>query len=180
MKLNRALQKEILLKLAETYPHPNGEQLIHYIGREKGYEGLNNHSYEHVVANLFYLQEHQLVDGFSITYALGGASVENFYNARLTNKGADFLLDDGGLSAILGTITVKFHEDTLKALLASKIQSANIPASEKSTLLSALKNLSGKALEQVITKLVDLGFENADQAIPLLKIAFESLQKSVS
>ncbi|OOF75514.1 hypothetical protein BKG91_03460 [Rodentibacter caecimuris] len=180
MKLNRTLQKEILLKLAETYPHPNGEELVYYANKGIGYTGFNNYPYDHIVANLFYLQEHQLVDGFSIKYALGGGSVENFYSARLTNKGADFLLDDGGLSSILGTITVKFHEDTLKALLTSKIQSANIPESEKSTLLSALKNLSGKALEQVITKLVDLGFENADQAIPLLKIAFESLQKSVS
>lgn len=176
MKLNRALQKAILLKLAETYPHPNGEQLISYVSREEGYTGFNNQSYNDIVANLFYLQEHQLIEGFTIKYSLGGHSIENFSSTRLTHRGADFLLDDGGLSAILGTITVKFHEETIKSLLSAKISDSNLPEHEKSTLLTSLKNLSGKALEQVITKLVDLGFESADQAIPLLKTAFESLQ----
>ncbi|AZI13561.1 hypothetical protein [Avibacterium paragallinarum] len=180
MKLDRTIQKEILLKLAETYPHPNGENLVHYIKNKREYTGFNEYPYDYIVANLFYLQEHQLVDGFSIKYALGGTSIENFYSARLTNKGADFLLDDGGLSAILGTITIKFHEDTIKSILSTKIESSSLPKEEKSSLLNILKGLSGKALERVITKLVDLGFENADQAIPLLKIAFESLQKSVS
>ncbi|POY47428.1 hypothetical protein, partial [Avibacterium paragallinarum] len=82
-------------------------------------------------------------------------------SARLTNKGADFLLDDGGLSAILGTITIKFHEDTIKSILSTKIESSSLPKEEKSSLLNILKGLSGKALERVITKLVDLGFENA-------------------
>ncbi|WP_115615724.1 hypothetical protein [Avibacterium paragallinarum] len=75
---------------------------------------------------------------------------------------------------------IKFHEDTIKSILSTKIESSSLPKEEKSSLLNILKGLSGKALERVITKLVDLGFENADQAIPLLKIAFESLQKSVS
>lgn len=180
MKLDRTIQKEILLKLAETYPHPNGSELIYYDDITNLDIGFNNYPYDYIVANLFYLQEHQLVDGFSIEYALGGSSSENFYGVRLTNKGADFLLDDGGLSAILGTITIKFHEDTIKSILSTKIESSSLPQNEKSSLLNALKGLSGKALERVITKLVDLGFENADQAIPLLKIAFESLQKSVS
>ncbi|OOF84440.1 hypothetical protein BKG93_07895 [Rodentibacter ratti] len=169
MKLDRALQKNILLKLAETYPLPNGNEL-HTLC-----EDINV-----LTANIFYLQEHDLIRDFQLILSVDAEATINIIYTTITKNGMDFLAADGGLSAILGTITVKFHEDTLKALLTSKIQSANIPDSEKSTLLSALKNLSGKALEQVITKLVDLGFENADQAIPLLKIVFESLQKSVS
>ncbi|STO71307.1 Uncharacterised protein [Avibacterium paragallinarum] len=79
MKLDRTIQKEILLKLAETYHHPNGENLVHYIKNKREYTGFNEYPYDYIVANLFYLQEHQLVDGFSIKYALGGTSIENFY-----------------------------------------------------------------------------------------------------
>ncbi|WP_439236758.1 hypothetical protein [Lonepinella koalarum] len=174
MKIDRYLQKEILLKLSETYPHPNGHEL--FISDNREYKGWLGHDYKTVIANIFYLQEHQLVTGLTIKYAIGGSSIELVAPIRLTHKGLDFLLDDGGLSAILGTVTVKFHEDTIKALLSTKIEQSSLPEKEKSTLLSSIKNLSGKALEHAITKMVDLSFENADQAIPLLRTILASLQ----
>ena len=45
--------------------------------------------------------------------------------------GIDFLTDDGGLSAILGVVTVKLHSDTIQALIAAKIDQAEISDSEK-------------------------------------------------
>ena len=43
-------------------------------------------------------------------------------------------MDDGGLSAILGVVTVKLHSDTIQALLNTKIDQADIPPEEKSKL----------------------------------------------
>ena len=45
--------------------------------------------------------------------------------ARITAKGIDFLEDDGGLSAILGVVTVKLHADTLREMLAKKIDASS-------------------------------------------------------
>ncbi|MFP4752590.1 hypothetical protein, partial [Pasteurella multocida] len=84
-------------------------------------------------------------------------------------KGVDFLLDDGGLSSILGTITVKLHEDTLKKLLLSKIENADLPKEEKTKIIKVVKNLGNTALEQVVANLVDIGFENLPKLIPLLR-----------
>ncbi|HHT7784234.1 TPA: hypothetical protein ACT2GN_002183, partial [Pasteurella multocida] len=77
--------------------------------------------------------------------------------------------DDGGLSSILGTITVKLHEDTLKKLLLSKIENADLPKEEKTKIIKVVKNLGNTALEQVVANLVDIGFENLPKLIPLLR-----------
>ena len=61
--------------------------------------------------NLAYLEEHGLVDAkWAGNFAVA--------NAKITARGIDFLSDDGGLSTILDTVTVKLHSDTIKELLA--------------------------------------------------------------
>ncbi|MBN6711115.1 hypothetical protein JFL47_09375 [Haemophilus haemoglobinophilus] len=182
MKINRELQKSILLKLAESYPQPNPSAFEEEVEADYTPSGIAinfifpNCTRDECITNLFYLQEHELVSGFfkNDTYWC------NFYGGRLTHKGIDFLLDDGGLSAILGVISVKFHEDTIKGLLSAKIEESDLPEQEKSTLKQSIKNLSGKALEQAISNLVDLGFQNADNAIPLLQKMFGLMLSSAS
>lgn len=179
MMLDRSIQREILNTLYETYPEPNF-QAFYSITKDSILTGSKSIKYcyphcngEQLKINLFYLQEHGLVEN-----AVRAASTGYFLdinNARLTHKGVDFLLDDGGLSAILGTVVVKLHEDTIKQLLISKIKEADLPDQEKSSLLNGIKNLSGKALEQAVTNLVDLGFEHPGTAIALLQKMFGSL-----
>lgn len=43
----------------------------------------------------------------------------------------DFLADDGGLSAILGTVIIKFETEQLKAILAAKIMSSDLSPERK-------------------------------------------------
>ncbi|ATF73894.1 hypothetical protein [Pasteurella multocida] len=170
MQINRATQKNILLKLAETYPSPNPNAFQIISDDEYSKIGLRiDFVFEHCtekecIANLFYLQEHDLVTGF-----FEKNTCCNFSKGRLTHKGVDFLLDDGGLSSILGTITVKLHEDTLKKLLLSKIENADLPKEEKTKIIKVVKNLGNTALEQVVANLVDIGFENLPKLIPLLR-----------
>ncbi|MCQ9120940.1 hypothetical protein [Rodentibacter pneumotropicus] len=179
MMLDRNIQREILHTLYETYPEPNFHAFYSVTKDSSKVMGTSikycypHCSSEQLKINLFYLQEHNLVEN-AVRPSASGYYVD-MNNARLTHKGVDFLLDDGGLSAILGTVIVKLHEDTIKQLLIAKIEKSALPEQEKSSLLSGIKNLSGKALEQVVTNLVDLGFDHSEKAISLLQKTFESL-----
>ena len=85
----------------------------------------------HIHANLIYLQEHQLIDG---TLVNGNMEI---WNPGITAKGLDFLEDDGGLSAILGAITVKLDPDDLRALIAARIEESDLPTEQR--LRSAMR-----------------------------------------
>ena len=98
-------------------------------------------------ANLQYLAEHGLVvfvDKTRITATV-----------KITAKGIDFLMDDGGLSAILGVVTVKLHSDTIQALLNTKIDQADIPPEEKSKLKVILSKMGDVALAKLTEKAID-------------------------
>lgn len=74
---------------------------------------------------------------------------------KITAKGIDFLTDDGGLSAILGVVTVRLHSDTIQALLGAKINEANIPPEEKSRLKGILSKMGDVALAKFTEKAID-------------------------
>lgn len=98
-------------------------------------------------ANLQYLAEHGLVvfDDKTFISAI----------VKITAKGIDFLMDDGGLSAILGVVTVKLHSDTIQALLNTKIDQADIPPEEKSKLKVILSKMGDVALAKLTEKAID-------------------------
>ena len=81
----------------------------------------------------------------------------------------DFLADDGGLSAILGVVTVKLHEDTLKELIGQRIAESDLPASEKSRLVDQLKSLPGYTIKHLTLKLVDAGLESWPIAVQAIE-----------
>ncbi|MDX3740181.1 hypothetical protein [Pseudomonas sp.] len=153
MKTKRELQREILERLQSAYPNTDDRVL--------GIDGDGQ-----TLANLFYLKEHGMVQ-FDSTQYLDGS--RNTYNIAITAKGIDFLEDDGGLGAILGTVTVKLHEDTLRQLIEAKVQASSLPEEQKSGILKALREAPGETTKQLIAKLVDLGMENAPKAIPLIQ-----------
>ena len=117
-------------------------------------------------ANLVYLEEHGLADS-SITYGVDGHMSSGL--PRITAKGMDFLADDGGLSAILGVVTVKLHEDTLKELIGQRIAESDLPTPEKSRLLDQLKSLPGEAIKHLTLKLVDAGLSNWPAALQAIE-----------
>ena len=80
----------------------------------------------------------------------------------------DFLADDGGLSAILGVVTIKLHDDTIKSLIESKILESDLPEPEKKRFLDHLRELPGEATKHLVLKLVDLGLEKAPTAIEVI------------
>lgn len=140
--LDRNLQREILKELNNIYPDSKKYEywidaaiaqvlgVIETVGEAELYIAKRS-------ANLRYLAEHGLVvcndKDLSAT-------------VKITAKGIDFLSDDGGLSAILGVVTVKLHSDTIQALIAAKIDQAEISDSEKSWLKKELGKIKDTAL----------------------------------
>lgn len=152
--LDRNLQHEILKELNNIYPDSKTYEywidaaiaqvtgVIETVGEAELYIAKRS-------ANLRYLAEHGLVvcndKNLSAT-------------VKITAKGIDFLSDDGGLSAILGVVTVKLHSDTIQALIAAKIDQAEISDSEKSWLKKELGKIKDTALSTLTA--------NAINAIP--------------
>lgn len=156
MKICRDRQKQILDALAQSYPDSARE----FIDKD---DPLRDY------ANLFYLQEHGLVQA-SIKRALSGAHL--FSGASITAKGLDFLADDGGLSAILGTVTVRVHADSIKALLASRIEQSDLPAEQKSWLRTQVDTLSDESLRTVTKSLIEQGIDRVPDLYQWAKLVF--------
>lgn len=150
--LDRDLQHEILLELSKIYPDDQQydlwidtayAQTIGTLESEKEEEKLIVKRF----ANMAYLAEHNLIELKDETQCSVCATI--------TAKGIDFLAEDGGLSAILGVVTVKLHSNTIKTLLAIKIEQANIPETEKSELKKSLATIKETALAKLTEKAID-------------------------
>ncbi|WP_368647747.1 hypothetical protein ABRZ00_12865 [Castellaniella ginsengisoli] len=140
MKLDRDLQREILKTLEKTYPasmgHADWERLVLEYGDEQ------------FRANCLYLDAHGLL---TWDHGMGGVSV------YITHKGLDFLADDGGLSAILGVVTIRLHDDQIRLLLEARIQGSDAPEEEKRKWLDQLRGIPADATKHLVHKLIDAG-----------------------
>jgi len=151
---DRELQLTILNYLNNAYPE---DAEIHEIP---------GHDSTHFNRCMFYLQEHDLIKG----HESGEMGTErHFLYARITAKGIDFLADDGGLSAILGLVTVKLHEDTIRELVASSVSKMDVPQEKKSKIIEAMKNAPSTVVTEVTKRLVGLALEQAPNAIQHLQ-----------
>ncbi len=135
MQLDRKLQANILRALEEVYPDSLlVEALPDY---------SNNRSY---MANLFYLQEHGLIEGGDIREP---GQCRSMIDVQITKTGLDFLSDDGGLQAILGNFAVKFQRDELVDALQQVIL-ANTPEDEHNPYLHQLEQLNSQQLKDFV------------------------------
>jgi hypothetical protein len=163
--LDRTYQLELLQALANTYP-------AYFKGFDTdGMEGPERRRY---IANMHYLEEHGLVDGGLHLYASGGYGLTY---PTIKAKGMDFLADDGGLSAILGTVTIKIHDDTLKALVELKISNSELPPQDKSLWIAALRELPASSIKHLAMKLLDLGLTHAPNALHTIESILFQLPK---
>lgn len=165
MKLDRGLQLSLLRSAAEAYPRTFDDYLPRF-----GPEFMP----EDVVANALYLQEHGLVDAGLVTYMDG-----DFYTTgmKITARGLDFLADDGGLSAILGVVTIKLHEETLLQLIGDKIDQSDLPPPEKKKWTDALRSLPADSIKHLTMKLLDKGLENLPAVLPVIQTYLQSYLK---
>lgn len=144
--IDRSLQKSLLERLAQRYPDHCYDLF------EK--DDPNEHK---KIANILYLEEHGLLKS-GLTQTLSGSFISQ--GTKITARGLDFLADDGGLTAILGTVTVKLHADTVKELLEKKVRNSDLPQHEKGLLLKKIAELGSEALKTATNKLVEQGIDN--------------------
>lgn len=157
MRLDREWQNIILQHAAESYPEDLDLEALPTsidVSDIKFY------------ANLQYLEDHKLIEPDSY-----GISLDNIYFVefiKITAKGLDFLANDGGLSAILNVVTVKFEADTLKAILEKRINQADLAPADKKSMIDVLRELPAESIKHLTTKLLDEGLENLPNAILLI------------
>ncbi|CPF80068.1 hypothetical protein [Burkholderia pseudomallei] len=157
MILDRAYQRKLLEELAACYPDRTS-----WAERVKSTDAEAKTKY---LANLAYLNEHGLVSSMDDS----GLQFDLSSTPRITARGMDFLADDGGLSAILGVVTVKLHEDTLKELIGNRIAESDLPASEKNRLLDQLKLLPAEGIKHLSLKLIDAGLSHWSSALLVIE-----------
>lgn len=167
-KYDRALQFEILNALIDIAPNA--------LDDEKEAELIQKFDdYDHFVACMLYLEMHDLVrDPFTKSQTLGEGN-QYFFNPHscyITEKGIDFLLDDGGLSAILKIQTVRLHNDTIVAL-EDLILVANMPEDQKKGLISKLRELPADAIKHLTLQLLTQGVQNLPRALQLIQTALQ-------
>lgn len=145
--LDRAFQRELLEDLRNLYPQPAD------LKRTYGQQTDNR-----LLVNLAYLDEHGLIDFKSQSFMDGTIGL---HSAKITARGMDFIADDGGLSAILGVVTIKLHEDTIKALLIQKVEATDGDATVKASLIAKIKAIPSEALGTLTQRALDEGLDHA-------------------
>ncbi|WP_119157447.1 hypothetical protein [Caldimonas tepidiphila] len=155
--MDRALQREILERLAAAYPSQMQPEELTL--------GLDSED-RRWIFNATYLHEHGLIDAKSVKFLSGQMRV---HLAAITARGLDFLQDDGGLSAMLGVVTVRLEAETLRALLEAKVQASGLPPEEKARITTALRDLGGEALKAATTRLVEAGMDHWPEALAWLQ-----------
>lgn len=149
--LDRTLQRELLMQMQAVYP--NAIPRLASYAKDPGRERIE--------ANLLYLEAHGLCEaGLSANQSGGFES----FGACITARGLDFLADDGGLSAILGIVTIKLDGDSIRGLLAAKVDAANISEQEKGAFKKHLASLSGTVLRAATNDLIHQGLAHLPDA----------------
>lgn len=158
--IDRELQKKLMFGLANVYPRRLFiKDLTRICTEGMPKVPASETVFETIAANLEYLAEHGLVTVVKQEVFNGPVLV---VNSKITAKGLDFLADDGGLTAVLGVVTVKLHADTIHDLLIAKIQSSEANPTVKKNLINKLKELPANAMEKILSA----GFEKGIAAVP--------------
>mgnify|MGYP000122219275 CR=1 FL=1 len=155
-KLDRTFQRQLLERLANYYPHSHA-------GR---WQELHEDEAT-VKVNLFYLRDHGLLEAEALIQPEFGGGF-SYRSSRITQRGLDFLEDDGGLSAILGVQVIKLHDDTIRELVALKINQSDLAPADKRKLLDGLGELPAESIKHLTMKLIDAGLDKAPGAFQWL------------
>lgn len=131
----------------------------------------NANSLREVQFNVEYLHELELIKkphaGHYATTLMVSESPppdgDAYITGFITARGIDFLEDDGGLTAILGVVTVKLHSETLSALEGKILASDEIPTEEKTRLLDRLRSLPEEGAKALVHEMVKVGLSRGPE-----------------
>ena len=152
MRLDRELQLEVLRLCREAYP------------RYADLADLPRPEHPELQPNLLYLAEHELITGVEFHHGT------QLTAPRITAEGLDFLEDDGGLSAMLRTVTVKLDPDDLRTLMVARVEASDLPDGEKHRLSHALRSLPAQTLRDLTNRLVNEAVDRLPGAVQLFQM----------
>lgn len=162
MHLDRELQFKILETLRDGYPEIVGSEAIPGYAYDAQFMG-----------NMFYLEELGLLASKGKRGDTCGAACAIF-SSKITAKGLDFLEDDGGMSATLNTVTVKFDQGDLRQLITSKIvASSGVSDEQKKSFAASIRSLPAEGLKSLVQRLVSLGLDHAPDVYRLTQTCLE-------
>lgn len=153
---DRAVQRRILQAAREAYPESIAGP---------SHEAFGLASPRDLYRELYYLQEHGLLAFRYVEYSGGG----QLRDLRLTHKGVDFIAADGGLSAILGVVTVRLEAESIKALLTHAVADSDESPGVKQALITQIRALPAEAVKEVATAGVHAGLRMAPDAVQWLR-----------
>lgn len=90
---------------------------------------------------------------------------------QITGRGLDHLSADGGLSAELGVVTIRLHEDSLKALIEDRVKQAGLDPEEQHQWIAALRSLPAASTKHLALKLIDAALAQAPSALHIIRTA---------
>lgn len=162
MLLDRQLQLDLLNRISECYPFVWDDYL----------RQPDSEEYFKIAVNLNYLKGHGLIsdDSTVIRHSStgNGGGTLLIMKPKITEKGLDFLKDDGGLTAILGVLTVRFEADTIRTILQLKVDQSDLDPERKQSMIDSLRELPAESIKHLTMKLLDEGLENLPSAIVLI------------
>lgn len=138
MKLDEQLQRELLEMACEASP----------LTCDVTEDLLNRYEAMEIAGTLLYLKRHGLIETGTQVGIDGFVSFGYF---EATEKGLDFIDPAGGIGAILGVVTVRFHEDTIKQLVIDRIEQSSEAPTAKSVLIKQVKALPAEGLKTLTT-----------------------------
>ncbi|WP_319761870.1 hypothetical protein [Maridesulfovibrio sp.] len=124
---------------------------------------LTNDDLDKLVYHFNYLKDNKFI---TMGSEMGTGGVPPFIT--ITNLGIDFLTDDGGLSAKLKTITIKFDLDNLREIVAEGILKSGLPEEKEGIIRKAIKSAPETAIKEITTKLIGSALENPAAAAKIV------------
>jgi hypothetical protein len=161
--VDRHVQLVLLTNLRESYPaFVPLKSFFHNVVDALPSEAFDkNEEFEQsFLFNLNYLVGHKLVTRPEPIYSRYFDHTETPNAYRITSKGIDFLEDDGGLSAILNTVTVKFDVENVRSLVEAGLLRTNVPEEKQGALRKAIKEAPGTVLQTAVSKMVEKGMSD--------------------
>lgn len=158
--IDKQYQKDILQELRNNYPSESPHHEFAW------YDSTDKES-----VNIHYLANHGLIEierkhTAAMMPLYGRRNVQPKPKrglAKITEAGMDYIDHQGGLTAELGTHTIRLHTDTIediRAILDAKIVDSDaIADSEKPGLRKALKNMKDESIKQLTTRMISSGID---------------------
>lgn len=140
MELDRKLQYRILIALQSVYPDSMLVQELPGFSHDRQFMG-----------NLFYLQEHGLLEGGDIREP---GRCRSMVDAQITRLGLDFLADDGGLASVLKPFMLRLSSSDIIEEIEASLTRGEVDEQKRQGIVDSLKIMDPAAIREIVQHLV--------------------------